>query len=476
MRRRSLPSLEIALGTAVLLAGLPSVAAQEPSPADEAAAEAAPPPAPEPIAAPASETRFGHQRKYRVAGIEVEGNRRTDTSLILGELGLAPGDVLTPDDPRVPLAELRLRSLGHFVSVQLRLERFPGQRGDVMLIVNVVERGTLVLNALHLGSSEATDFWGGLDVSETNLLGRGIVVGAGALASTTPDVAGGEWGRAFNLRAAAPARKRGLLLAGSFLYNRGSEFVQVRGREADADPARWQALNVRRIGATVSVGRDLTRSARLFFEGRVESIHARLPAVRTRDLGEGGFVPVHFDIREGSSRLGSLTATLDLDTRSDPVMPARGRRWVLSLEAGLPVFGSTYSYAKGVAQGAIYFPSAGGHVVAVHGFAGAILGAAPYFTRFFVGDLNFLLPPRALGLNFSTRPSRDFLDTSVSERRYEQFAGRALVEYAIPLWRSGGFAYRGDIFAAFGIFGLADLEDLRARDTGFGAAMPIDLT
>ncbi|HEY0706370.1 MAG TPA: hypothetical protein VGG33_06215, partial [Polyangia bacterium] len=48
--------------------------------------------------------------------------------------------------------------------------------------------------------------------------------------------------------------------------------------------------------------------------------------------------------------------------------------------------------------------------------------------------------------------------------------------YAVPLWRSGGFAYRGDIFAAFGVFGLADLEDLRARETGLAAATPIDLT
>ncbi|HEY0705341.1 MAG TPA: BamA/TamA family outer membrane protein, partial [Polyangia bacterium] len=420
MRRRPPAFLKVALPTALFFAARAHALAQE-------AAEPTPnTAAPETASSNAPTASFGHQRRYRVAGVEVEGNRRTDTSLILSELGISPGDVLTPDDPRVPLAELRLRSLGHFISVQLRIERFAGQRGDVMLIVQVVERGTLVLNALHLGSSEAVDFWGGLDVSETNLLGRGIVVGAGALASTTPDVEGGQWGRALNLRAAAPARKRGLLLAGSFLYNRGSEFFQVLGRKDDANPSQWQAVNVRRIGATMSVGRDLTRSARLFLEGRVESIDARLPALRTRDLGDGRFVPLLFDIREGASRLGSLTATLDLDTRSDPVMPARGRRLLLSLEAGLPVFGSTYSYAKGVAQGAVYFQTDAGHVIALHGFAGAILGAAPYFTRFFVGDLNLLLPPRALGLNFSTQPSRNFLDTTIAGRRYEQFAGRAL--------------------------------------------------
>jgi outer membrane protein assembly factor BamA len=474
MRRRPPPLFEVVLGTACLLAVQTAASAQEPSPTEAVAPQASTPP--EATGATPPETPFGHQRRYRVVAIEVDGNRRTDTSLILGELGISPGDVLTPDDPRVPLAELRLRSLGHFVSVQLRLERFAGQRGDVLLIVQVVERGTLILNALYLGSSKAVGFWGGIDVSETNLLGRGIVVGAGALGATTADVTGAQWGRALNLRAAAPARKRGLLLAANFLYSRGSEFVQVIGAEDDADPAKWQALNVRRIGASISVGHDLTRSARLFLEGRVESIDAYLPPLRTREIGDDRFVPVHFDIREGRSRLGSLAAILDLDTRSDPVMPTRGRRWVLSLEAGLPIFGSSYSYAKGVAQGAVYLPAGRGHVIALHAYGGAIVGAAPYFTRFFVGDLNFLLPPRALGLNFSTQPSRNFLGTSISGRRYEQFAGRALVEYAVPLWRRGGFAYRGDVFAAFGIFGLADLEDLRARDTGFTSAMPVDLT
>jgi outer membrane protein insertion porin family len=105
-----------------------------------------------------------------------------------------------------------------------------------------------------------------------------------------------------------------------------------------------------------------------------------------------------------------------------------------------------------------------------------VLGEAPFFSRFFVGDLNFLLPPRALGLNFATLPSRNVFDTNVSGRRYESLAARGLFEYAVPLWRQGGFAYRGDFFLAFGVFGLADLDDVLVRDTGLGRSLPIDLT
>jgi outer membrane protein insertion porin family len=414
--------------------------------------------------------------RYVIAGIEVRGNRRTDTSLILAELGIGLGDVLTPDDARVPAAELHLRALGYFVRAQLRLERFAGRRGEVLLVVEVEERGTRVLNALYLGSSEATRLWGGLDVSDINLFGRGLVVGAGAVASTTPIVPEAEAGRAITLRAAGPARRRGLLLAGSFLYSRGSEFFQTEGAEDDVDPKKWRATTSRRIGGTFSVGGDLARTARLFAEGRFEAIDARLPSLRTRDLDGMGSHPVDFLVRQGASHLASLTATLDLDTRTDPVMPSGGRRVVISLEASLPLFGSSYSYAKGVVNASGYWPTARGHVIALHGFAGAVLGEAPFFSRFFVGDLNFLLPPRALGLNFATLPSRNVFDTNVSGRRYESLAARGLFEYAVPLWRQGGFAYRGDFFLAFGVFGLADLDDVLVRDTGLGRSLPIDLT
>jgi outer membrane protein insertion porin family len=440
------------------------------------------PPPPMPIPSlPAGSTSgpaatFPTDIRYVIAGIEVRGNRRTDTSLILAELGIALGDTLTPDDPRVPLAELRLRALGYFVRAQLRLERFAARRGEVLLIVEVEERGTRVLNALYLGSSEATKLWGGLDISETNLFGRGVVVGAGAVASTTPVVPEAEAGHAFTLRAAGPARKRGLLLAGSFLYSSGSEFFQTSGRDDTVDPQKWSASHQRRIGGTFSLGGDLSRTARLFTEGRFESIEARLPGLRTRDLDGAGSRPVDFLVHEGQSELASLTTTLDLDSRSDPVMPAGGRRVVISLEASLPLLGSSYAYAKGMVNASGYWPTSRGHVVALHGFAGAVLGDAPYFSRFFVGDLNFLLPPRALGLNFATLPSRNVFGTNVSGRRYESLAARALFEYAVPLWRQGGFAYRGDFFLAVGVFGLADLDDVLVRDTGLGRSLPIDLT
>jgi outer membrane protein assembly factor BamA len=405
----------------------------------------------------------------------VRGNHKTETALITRELGLSVGEMVGGTDPRVEAARLRLFSLGYFLDVKFSLEK-GSRRGGVILVVTVEERGTIIANAIYLGTSEATAWWGGLDAAETNFLGRGIGIGGGFVGSTRPRVPGASAARALALRATGPWRRDGLLTPyGNFLYSDGSEFFRARGAVDDASPSNFVAVRTRRAGGTLGVGVDLTRSTRVSAEGRYESIDATLPGQRTRMLPDGSLGPISFGIHEGDSRLASLGVGFDIDTRSDPVLPARGARASVTLQTALPLLGSSYAFAKGVAQASWYHPVRR-HVIGVHGYAGAMFGDAPYFERFFVGDLNLLLPPRALGLNFSTLASRDFLGTSVGGHRYDAFAARLLVEYAVPLWRRHGFFYRGDVFAAFGAFALASVDDLRVRDVSPGRALPADLT
>jgi outer membrane protein insertion porin family len=429
-------------------------------------------PASEPVVVPPA-APFGP--RYVLEGIDIRGNRKTDTTLIRRELGLAVGDVVGATDPRVEAARLRLFSLGYFLDVKFSLEKGARAPG-VILVVTVEERGTIIANAIYLGTSEATTLWGGLDVAETNLLGRGIGLGGGFVTSTRPKVPGAQPARALALRATGPWRRDGLLTPyGNFLHSNGSEFFRATGSVEDADPKNFVAVRTRRTGGTLGVGLDLSRAVRVSAEGRYESITATLPDRRTRDEGDGTLGAITFGIHEGDSRLAALGVGFDVDTRSDPVLPTRGSRVSVTLQTALPLLASSYAYAKGVVQSSWYHP-VGRHVLGIHGFAGALFGDAPYFERFFVGDLNLLLPPRALGLNFSTLSSRDFLGTSVGSHRYDSFAARLLVEYAVPLWRRRGFFYRGDAFAAFGAFALASLDDLRVRDTGPGPAIPADLT
>jgi outer membrane protein insertion porin family len=402
---------------------------------------------------------------YKLEGIEVRGNRKTKTALILREVGLHVGDVVSANDARVALARVRLLALGFFLDVHLSLVK-GAERGQASLVVEVEERGTIVLDALYLGTSQATDVWGGLAVTERNLLGRGLSLGGGFVASTRPQVVGAEPGFAGALHVSGPPAffSGRLALQASFNVSRGSEFFRKSGEDSSANPADFAPANVRRLGGAFGAGRALSRTFFLTGEARFESIRAELPS----DLP--------FALRGGSSHLGSLSAILDIDSRTDPVLPRGGHHISLSVEGTSTAFASGYGFVKGVVQASNYFPLRWGHIIGIHGYLGGIWGEAPYFDRFFVGDLNQLLPPRALGLNFSTQPSHDLLGTGIAAHRYDNLAGRALVEYAIPIWSRHGLLYRGDAFAAFGIFALSNPDDLRHGDVSLSRAIASDLT
>jgi outer membrane protein insertion porin family len=410
---------------------------------------------------------------YTIERIEVRGNAKTETALILRETGLHAGDVVSANDPRVALARLRLLALGFFLDVHLSLSKAQA-RGHAILNVEVEERGTVILDELYLGTSQATTLWGGLAATERNLLGRGIALGAGFVASTRPQVEGAQPGLAAALHLAGPPAffPGRLVLQANVIAARGSELYRVQGDSHSADPDDFIATRMRRMGGTFEAGRALSRRLFLNVEVRFESIRAELPLL----VPPAGPEPIAFGIHPGKSHIGSLAFTLDFDTRSDPVLPRGGNHVVLSVEGASDSVGSSYGFLKGAIQSSSYLPVRWGHVIGLHAFAGAIWGEAPYFDRFFVGDFNQLLPPRALGLNFSTQPSRDFLGTGIASHRYDNLAARALVEYAIPIWRRHGLLYRGDAFAAFGIFAMSNPSDLKDRSIPFSRALATDLT
>ena len=461
--------MRLALAFIVFAVGGPAFAAGNDPPAGgKSAGTAEATPMPEFPPDPAFEPN------YKLEGIEVRGNRKTKTTLILREVGLHVGDVVSANDARVGLARLRLLALGFFLDVHLSLVKGV-ERGQASLVVEVEERGTIILDALYLGTSQATSVWGGLAATERNLLGRGLSLGGGFVGSTRPQVAGAEPGFAGALHMAGPPTffSGRLALQASFNVSRGSEFIRTGGDDSSADPANFVAANVRRLGGTLGAGRALSRTFFLTGEARFESIRAQLP----NDLGQNGSVtPLPFAVHEGISHLGSLSLILDIDSRTDPVLPRSGHHITLSVEATTTAFASSYGFVKGAAQASNYFPLRWGHVIGIHGYLGGIWGDAPYFDRFFVGDLNQLLPPRALGLNFSTQPSHNLLGTSIAAHRYDNLAGRALVEYAIPLWSRHGLLYRGDAFAAFGVFAVSNPDDLRNRDLSLSRAIASDLT
>jgi outer membrane protein insertion porin family len=415
--------------------------------------------------------------RYVLQGVVVRGNRKTRESTILKVLGLKAGDVVTPADRRVLAARSRLLALGYFLDVRLSLDK-GGSRGSAILVVEVEERGTIIINGLYLGTSEATLAWGGLDAAETNFLGRGILLSGGLVRSTTPEVPGALAGQAYRLGVGVPLLDLdGPWITGNFLYSRGSEFFRAVGDPSQRDPADYVSANITRLGGRAGVGVFLARTTRLFAEARLERLQSDLPSLRSRDLGTGHAQHIDFSINEDRSHLASILINLDVDTRDDPFLPRAGNRLLFSLESGVGAAFADYSFSKGILQYSHHIPvGKRRHSFSVHSFAGLIHGNAPYYDRFFVADLNQLLPPRALGLNFSTLPSNNTLGNSVNEHRFADYAGRVMVEYSLAIWRGRGFFYRADFFTGVGAFALTQSRDLRVRSGSVYEALPIDFT
>jgi outer membrane protein insertion porin family len=441
-----------------------------------------PPPPPPPIeetpALVRSPGRIG--LRYLLEGIEVRGNTTTLSRLVLHYVPFHAGDTIDVDDKELELTRFRLLGTGFFRDVQLSLRRGT-KRGQAILVVSVVERNTIVVNDVWLGL--ATDAnsagqirpitaYGGLDVAETNLAGTGITLG-GAVAFAENQ---------FGLRArfADPQFLRSeWTVEAQVLYNNAKDFfgngpVLVG---TSTTPVDYAVLPYQRFGGSFGAGHDLGISTRFFFDYRLEGIDATVPLAASDHRGTQ-IEPIDFQIINGVSFLSTLRATLVYDTRDEPFSPTRGSLLSLVGDASLTPLGSDYPYFKLQAHASRWVRLPWGHVLELDAFAGAVFGTAPMFEKFFVGDLSDLLPDRVLDLAFDRRVAPNFLSTDIGLVRYGDYAAKLNAEYRMPVYRGKRSIYGVDLFGSFGVYGLANPQDLinpAPGYTGF-SAIPIDLT
>jgi outer membrane protein insertion porin family len=176
------------IACSLLLAAIPVPAAAqapahpaEPPPAAGGAAHSVAQPAPAETTVPPVKVR------YALEGIELRGNVRTAARVVLRYVRFRAGDLLDVDDPEVELTRYRLLGTGFFASVQLSLRK-GSRRGAAILVIDVVERNTFIVQNLWAGIAADEDTAGnarplsaylGLQVAETNLAGLGMTLGAG---------------------------------------------------------------------------------------------------------------------------------------------------------------------------------------------------------------------------------------------------------------------------------------------------------
>jgi outer membrane protein insertion porin family len=434
---------------------------------------------------PAQHVRAGETRvRYTLEAIEVRGNRRTHSRVILRYVPFEPGDVFDVADPAVELTRYRLLGTGYFSKVEFSLRR-GSERGRVILVIEVAERNTLIVGGVWLGLSTDRDedghkrpltSFGGIDVAETNLAGTGITLGSA--------VGVAQDQLAFRLRFVDPAiASSPLLVSAELLYSDAQDFfgnasVAYQATAPD-EPRDFAILPYRRVGGNVGVGWDLSVVSQLWLHYRLETIDATVPAAASHT--RNGFQPIEpidFDVIPGESVLSALRATLVFDTRDHPFLPRRG--WLLrtSGEYALSPLGSDYAYQRIEAQASHWWRLPWNHVARLELFGGAITGSAPFFEQYYVADFSDFLASRALGLSLDRRPPTNFLGTAIAEVRRAHFAAKLGGEYRVPLYAGNRSVYGIDAFASGGIIALAsqhDLDDPPSLYHGV-ARVPVDLT
>ena len=415
-----------------------------------------------------------------IEGVEITGNTSTSRRLILQALPIAVGEALRAGDPRFRRARYRLLSTGYFRSVDLALRK--GSRpGHVILTVHVQERGTVILNSLHFGTSSTTPWWAGMDLSERNVFGTGIGVGFGGMMTGQGYIEGARRQHAMELRVDDPA-----LLGTRFgghvraLRVRGDEPVRVRGGPDTATAEDFCTLPYTRTGGRAGLGAEISPLAHLGVDLRVERIDASLASTPARPelaacrLADDTPGPVDVDLTPGRSWLVSTIIGFDRDRRPDPILPDRGDRLLLLAEIGRHGPGVNNEFVLLLARYGHWWPiRAQQHVLSLHLTGGLIVGAAPRFDRLHAVDFNRLLTPRSYGLIVSTTPPLDALGTGADELTYGDIGGSAVLEYSYRLFRSSRYVYGGNLFVGAGVWGLAERHPAPERRTG--AAFPVDL-
>jgi outer membrane protein insertion porin family len=398
--------------------------------------------------------------EYVLDGIEVRGNKKTDTAFVRDLAGVEVGQ--TVDLAQLEPVKLRLLGTGYFEDVDLRLER-GGERGHVVLVVEVRERNTIILSDIFLGSSPRHPFWGGADVVEGNFLGRGLSLGAAGV------VGNGQWGA--EARLADPyAFNLPLRIAGTARFRDGAEPIFLRGtpQETLAGADEVPLLHYRRAGGELGGGIYPLSLLGVFLDLGYEHVEARsdLPDLSGSSL------------RSGSSHHPYVRLSLDHDTRDNPLAATRGYRLNLQIGGSHAAMGGDYDYFKAVLRTAYHKAlrfGAPGHVVRFELFGGYIHGDAPFFERFFVGDVSALVPSRDLELNFASRPSADLFRTGAGHLAYESVLAGGTVEYGVPIFQGRSPLYRVEFFLGAGLFGMTTPGDLPGtRDASLGVRSPTD--
>jgi hypothetical protein len=438
--------------------------------------------------------------RYVLEGVRVRGNH-TRGDVIAHYVPIHAGEQFDVDDPSIELIRWRLLGTGWFEDVKLSLAR-GSRRGWVVLVIDVRERNTLVIDRLVMGlssvvknsetSSDVVRPYAGLGLAENNLFGLGIGVrGAGVISLHADGIA--QYGLDFGYYDPM-LWGSGYSLTARIFHNYAREFFgrnplvpsSCRDTSLDEDPDECDpdvegnraVVIYHRTGFGIGTGHDISGQLRytLDWQGEIVDVTDK-PALASTQRGND-IVPIDFRIEDGVSFVSSLRLGFIYDRRDHPALTTRGTVANFSARLASALIGSSYDFARFEGSVRHWIPLPWNHVVSLGLFVGTVFGNAPFFYDFYAADLSDLLPSRVLELNLDRRRTLNLLGTSIVEMDMEDLAARIDFEYQLPVYRGPGVIHGVDAYAGAGIFMLASRRDLRVSISGYEgwAKLPVDLT
>ncbi|MGA2052254.1 MAG: outer membrane protein assembly factor BamA [Opitutales bacterium] len=304
--------------------------------------------------------------KYFVEGINIQGNTKTRSSVIVRELALAPGDVF--DTVRMKTSETRLKNTRFFDEVNLAPEttNIPGRR-NLRITVKEGRTGNLTFGA---GFSTVESVVAYVELTQSNF----------DLFNYRNYFQGG--GQKARIRISIGTESSELLLSFE------EPWLWERELAAGIEVFRTQTGYLSTTFNEITTGFDVYLRKRLFelVEGRLSYT---LEDVQIENVQLGA--PPQVFAEQGHTSLSQVGFTLLRDTRNDEVFPTDGSRYeLINSLAGGP-FGGQTDFYQIEARAGWWWPtfSVGNQVMSLVGRVGTSLGidgkSVPYAQRYFLG-------------------------------------------------------------------------------------------
>jgi outer membrane protein insertion porin family len=405
--------------------------------------------------------RVSESEKFYVESINVEGNTKTKSRVIIRELALSPGDIF--DLRRMDVSERRLKNIGFFDDVRLTPEptNIPGRK-DLGITVREGRTGSFTFGA-GFGSVESFVMY--FEVLQSNF----------DLFNWRSGFQGD--GQKFRFRASAGTTSNQVLISFEepWLFEQRLAFgVEIYRTESDYNSADYNEL---RTGFELYLRRRLFELVEARLSYRMELVDI-FDVAGTPGVDDSGVADV-FEEGEGEDLVSKVGLTFLRDTRETLIFTRKGNRSSLKFEyAGI---GGDINYHKVEGRTAQFIPTFDAYEqsLSIIARAGNVSpfgqsDIVPFYDRFYLGG-----PDTLRGFDYREVGDRDDDDPneSVGGNSYAlvslEYGFRIAEPLGLVVFYDWGFVNENDF--DFSMSEYADNWGVGARIMLMGSPLKLDL-